>query len=283
MAESRVAKTTTYGIVAAAAPIAVIFRRGPTRVTRMLRWDLATDEVRGGQWLRGAVDLGPSALSPNGELVLYAARQGPRTYTALSRPPYFTALAFWENGSGWTGGGFFASDRHLVLGLRYADPYIAGTFPEGFEITDVWSYFVGSEGDPRKLAELLPRRPEARQGWTREGAVDHKRSLARPELTLERTRLGPGPNTFRVVQDGSHARELPGVDWADWAPDGTLVFGERGALRRAHVPRDPGDPITPRVVSDLSDQRFERIVAPDDALRWPPPSRFARRARASRR
>jgi hypothetical protein len=37
------------------------------------------------------------------------------TWTAISRPPYFTALALWASFGTWTGGGGFASDGALVL------------------------------------------------------------------------------------------------------------------------------------------------------------------------
>lgn len=109
-------KTTTYGIVARDAPTAVILRRGPTRFTRLLRWDLRDDTVRAGQWLIGRVAPGPCGLSPDGELLIYEARKGTQTFTAVSRPPYFTALAFWEYASPWTGGGFFSANETRTSG-----------------------------------------------------------------------------------------------------------------------------------------------------------------------
>jgi hypothetical protein len=54
------------------------------------------------------------------ELLVYGARKGPRTYTAISRSPYFTALAYWETVSPWTGGGFFVEDKTVVLGHKLA-------------------------------------------------------------------------------------------------------------------------------------------------------------------
>jgi len=52
-----------FGLVARDARTAVVFRRGPSKQVRMLRWDLATDAVTPGQWLSGRI---------------YAERCGPR-------------------------------------------------------------------------------------------------------------------------------------------------------------------------------------------------------------
>ena len=44
-----------YGLVARDARTAVVFRRGPSKRVRRLRWDLATDAVTPGQWLAGRI------------------------------------------------------------------------------------------------------------------------------------------------------------------------------------------------------------------------------------
>lgn len=112
------ASARTFGLVAAKARTAVVFRRGPTKQVQMLRWDLASDEVMPGQWLSGRIYDGRCGLSPNGRLVVYFAGKFKTklgTFTAVSRPPYFTALALWPDGSTHGGGGFFEGDRRLIL------------------------------------------------------------------------------------------------------------------------------------------------------------------------
>ncbi len=37
------------------------------------------------------------------------------SWTALSKPPWLTAIALWPKGDGWNGGGFFNTDTELVL------------------------------------------------------------------------------------------------------------------------------------------------------------------------
>ncbi|MCA9625634.1 MAG: hypothetical protein KC731_41715 [Myxococcales bacterium] len=131
-------KTTTHAIVARDADLVIVLRRGPSRHVRLLRWDLRRDEVEGGQWLMGTVTFGACSLSPKGELLVYVARKGSRTFTAVSRPPYFTALAFWESELPWTGGGFFVDDDHLVLGVTHEPNQ--GSLPPRLKISDIWSY-----------------------------------------------------------------------------------------------------------------------------------------------
>jgi len=69
-------KTTTHGIVARDADVAVVLRRGPTRHVRLLTWDLRSDTVRGGQWLVGKVYFEACGLSPDGELFVQLLAAG---------------------------------------------------------------------------------------------------------------------------------------------------------------------------------------------------------------
>src|ERR1051326_4118316 len=106
-------------------PRAVILRRGPTRRVQLLLWHTDTDMFEAGQWFYGRIYEQACDLSPDGSLFLYVAqkaktpeREESRTthkWTALSRPPYFTALALWPSGNTGQGGGIFLSDRSLWL------------------------------------------------------------------------------------------------------------------------------------------------------------------------
>lgn len=42
-------------------------------------------------------------------------RRNQGVWTAISTPPYFSALAIWPSFGHWTGGGFFLSEREIVL------------------------------------------------------------------------------------------------------------------------------------------------------------------------
>jgi hypothetical protein len=110
--------TRLHFIVAREAPRAVVFRRGPTRQVEVLTWDLETDVLTPGQWLKGRIYERRSDLSPSGELLaVFAAKwETPTmTWTAISRPPWLTALAVWPKGDAWGGGGLFDGERRFRL------------------------------------------------------------------------------------------------------------------------------------------------------------------------
>ena len=104
--------------LASRAPVGLILRRGPSRHFQLIRWDVSCDRFERGQWMKGRVYEDRSHLSPDGRLFVYFAanwktRHG--TWTAISRPPYFTALALWHKGDTWGGGGHGSSTARRVV------------------------------------------------------------------------------------------------------------------------------------------------------------------------
>ncbi len=99
---------------------AVILRQGPSKQFRMILWHRDTDRFEDGQWLKHKVWPERCDLSPDGRHFLYFALNGDwqgvseGAYTALSRPPWFTALALFPEGDTWGGGGRFLDDVHYV-------------------------------------------------------------------------------------------------------------------------------------------------------------------------
>src|SRR2546423_531311 len=84
------------------APIAAVLRRGPTDWCRLSLWRTNLDTFEHGQWLKGRVYERRCDISADGSLFVAFVRQsGGRdrggksadTWVAISRPPYFTALA----------------------------------------------------------------------------------------------------------------------------------------------------------------------------------------------
>ncbi len=269
-------KTTTHAIVARDADVAIVLRRGPTRHVRLLTWDLRDGTVLGGQWLVGNVEFGACSVSPNGELFVYFARKGGRTFTCVSRPPYFTALAFWQAKLPWPGGGFFVANDHVVLGVTH--PPDEGSLPPRLSVSDVWSYLPwrGNKArpSPDTFGDAVLKVPEARQYWQLAGRRYRKPNPRDLSLVLERDEYPGRAGPCRLVQvTGSTeagARELGSLDWADWTQDGTLVFGDAGRLYRQQVrgERARTSP-APVLVADLTTQVFEPMVAPEGARQWP--------------
>ena len=104
---------------ASEAPVAVILKRGPTDWVQLVKWDVRTDQFEAGQWMKARVDERTFDLSPDGKLIVYWARANTKRdlqeWTAVSKPPYFTALALWPWRGSYFGGGFFESSTHLWI------------------------------------------------------------------------------------------------------------------------------------------------------------------------
>jgi hypothetical protein len=90
----------------------------------VVKWHTDTDQFEHGQWFHGRIYAERCGLSPSGALFVYFAMKYGRvdtengyqqTFTAVSRPPYLTALAMWPQGDTWGGGGRFIDDQTLRL------------------------------------------------------------------------------------------------------------------------------------------------------------------------
>ncbi|CUH67176.1 hypothetical protein TG4357_02851 [Thalassovita gelatinovora] len=150
---------------AAEAPVSVILRQGPSKHTRMIFWDRRDDSFIDGQWTKHKVYLDRCDLSPDGRYFIYFqlnnrwkdASAG--SYTAISRPPYFTALALYPQGDTWGGGGYFVSNTDYVIRTSDDNRDIIGRAPELRRI-------ASDTVDPRSLCASFysPRRFAAKGG-----------------------------------------------------------------------------------------------------------------------
>ena len=92
---------------------AVILRRARDREYSLILWDRETDRFVEGQWLRKHVAPDYCSVSPDGRHFLYHVRNAKpdtpasESYTVISQPPYFTALALFPQGSTFAIGGEF--------------------------------------------------------------------------------------------------------------------------------------------------------------------------------
>ena len=111
------------------APLGLVLRRGPSDWFRLSLWHTDTDRFEHGQWMAGRVYERRSDLAPDGSLfVSFVRRSGglpssdpadtgsaqppaADSWVAISRPPYFTALALWFVGGTYWVGGFFPCRR----------------------------------------------------------------------------------------------------------------------------------------------------------------------------
>ena len=261
------------GLVARRADVAVLFRRGPSGEVGLLRWDLRSDAVEEGQWLRGRIYAKRSDLSPDGRNLVYFAAdfeiRGPYAWTAVSTPPQLTARVFLPQNHTYQGGGLFVDDRRLWLngigptdlsghGLAYAKP------PDDWDATF---------GNSECLGVYLPRL--RRDGWADAGhELGHdgfvldatlERRLGRGRRLVKRVLMNahetrPGRSVYsdeHVILDAAGRRiGWPGGEWAEVDRRGNLLAARDGRLLRVRI---DDDDVRETVVADLNPLTFRAV------------------------
>lgn len=262
-------------------PEAVILRRGPSKHTLVVRWNLARNTFEEGQWFVGRIYPERCDLSPDGAWFVYFAGKfkGPTpTYTALSRPPWLTAHALWPEMGTWGGGGVFTDARTLLLNRfdGMLDSALPHPIPRGLKVGSL-------HNAPPSLSPVR----DLRLGWTHEVfARDDARvapwppTYARKEpLRLVRPRPRHRGEALERITWGHHhvgapweirsyhlvgsapgrpPRSLDDVEWADWLDDGALVYARRGALYTQRDPFGEGSDVIARCLIDLAPLTFTR-------------------------
>jgi hypothetical protein len=282
-----------HAIVARGRRKAVVLRRGPSKLVQLWSWDLTRDRFERGQWLRARVFERRCDLSPRGDLLVYfaAKNRGPiPTYTAISKPPYFTALALFPGMGTYGGGGLFSSEDHLELNHGPLHHALAPGFTlrKGMRVSALGRDAGRGEDDPIqhhrltrdgwRLVDLGTPREQSRGAsiWI---VLDPPRVYAKgrpkePELELEQRWTGikqtNGPwyvmEHALVRRSTQREHALPDCEWADWDHQGDLLMAREGRLWRARVVR--GVLQEPRMLIDLREERFEPVVAPPSARTW---------------
>jgi hypothetical protein len=267
---------------------AVIFRRGPSRHVLMIRWWLVSNTFEIGQWFKGRVYADRSDLSHNGELLVYFAgswRAPYETWTAVSRPPYFTALALWPKGDTWGGGGRFAGERLIAVDHGPAAPKLA----HGFKLGKHYRAVALNAVDHAAVFD-----PMRRQGWEtfqtsawartsfkhpyvyRKPCPGRRASYVLDNWTLRFSRSGPDTPSFGtnlLREDGEMLRKFSEPDWVDWHPNGDLLAAQDGRLYRighASLAVATNDALAgAELIQDFTPLVFAEKAPPEDALRWP--------------
>lgn len=241
--------------------LAVVLRRGPAKQVASLLWDRATGELSLGQWLCGRIHEHRSDLSPDGRHMIVFAGDGRRTWTAISRAPWLTALIWLPHGDHWFGGGAFTSDGRVFLngggalpdgvdGLRQAplDAMPHGT--DGIHMGGLYAAMLMRRGWRHVSGEgygaVLDRKAGA--GWRLELAFAQQR----PDRALISA-------AHALVADDGRRLDMPGWEWADVWQDG-LHVAEGGALHL--VALGPAGIAGQRLMHDLAMMRFEARAAP---------------------
>ncbi len=237
-------RTTLHVLAASASPFALVLRRGPSKWWHFLLWNRDTGMIEPGSWFHGMVYPGQCDLSPRGDYFLLLALRGcgsPPAWTALCRPPYVRALAFWPQESARTGGGYF-DERLPVAWLNIpADTVVP-------EVSERTALEFGYQEEPDQYFGLLAERFR-RAGWKPNEKQEAGRwALPSPDgkwelvLQLAGTALpdptAPGhenAGAYALRRRGSTARPLilPEVEWAGWNGKSQLCLAKGGTLQTA--------------------------------------------------
>jgi hypothetical protein len=280
---------------------------------------LAEDTIQEGQWLRGHIYERRCDLSPSGEHLVYFAakwrpvapsvRRGPGpparhrraeggkypSFTAVSRPPYLTALALWEGMGAWGGGGAFDDERALLINHRSVGKPDEGGLAPKMVTAPFHAHSGKGEDSPIWHHRIL------RDGWMlKQSGGSSARSLAGVETDIagERTKVWAKidpPIIYRRVLDhatiemrihglhetngpwyalehdvfdarGNTIMSLGRADWADFDRNGDLLFAKSGRIYRAKRHEKALD--EPRELFDLRDLRFTQRTSPAWAKQW---------------
>jgi hypothetical protein len=288
-----------FGIQARDGRSVAIFRRGPSRHFLLLRWWLESDSFEEGQWVKSKVYVRRCDLSYDGDLLIYfAARHTGSLYswTAVSRSPYFTALALWPKGDSWGGGGLFGAGKTIHLNHKPEDMHLAreSSVPTQFNITPLGSYPGQGEDGYIEWSRM------SRDGWSvvQEGNTNfdfgrkpfividppyvyEKRNPQNASVSLRLVFFGVGEGNEKHVLEnyeivgveGRVLRKFEKFDWADWAANGDLLLANAGCVFRLPSKSANKTVLDPfedcKMLIDLCDRKFEARESPGWARQWP--------------
>lgn len=288
-----------YVLLAKNSSEAIVIRRGPSMRVQLARWDRSSDKFELGQWFKGRVYERRCDISPSGRHFLYfAANHKPPygTWTAISRVPYFKALALWPKGDAWGGGGLFADDNTLMLNhgenqLQMSDD---SKLAPKIEVQQLHLHAGRGEDNPIYHMHLL------RDGWQETEYIDR---IAEPASNLMYPFNPPleyrkpfyfssnnfcnlhmiirglfevnGPwyvvDYYVADADGRLLCTLGRIDWADWDSNGDLLFANSGSIfRMKKLDQSPyvGEVESAIELIDFSEFKFEAVPAPEQASNW---------------
>jgi hypothetical protein len=266
-------------LLARKAPVGVIFRRGPSKWVQVIKWDTEKDAFEEGQWFHGRIYDERSDLSPSGRLMVYFAGKFNRqtlksnaytyAWTAVSKPPYLTALALWPKGDTYCGGGSFTTDRdlllnhppeaatphpnHLPIGLRVKPTTKRDVLLIRSSHQNSWRVLQSLEYDYWERRTLLP-------------AVMEKRSpSSNVKLRVERY-FDPEEQWVCSLVAGQGKEFSIGIGtWADFDKAGRLVFASEGKLFSAKLKNGRVDP---QEIRDFNQAKPKTVKAPPWATKW---------------
>jgi hypothetical protein len=188
-------------VFASDAPVCVILRRGPSQWVHLLKWNTLDDTIEPGAWFRGRIYDDGCDLSPDGRLFVYFATQYGQTrdegysnaWTAVSKPPWLTALAMWPRDDTWGGRAYFADNTNVVIDCPHWERLIAHKNhpPKGLNVITRW---IGRDAPEQEL----PDRPRKAAHFETSGGLDR---AEKPFWVVDGRLLRDGNGVTTVIAD----------------------------------------------------------------------------------
>lgn len=263
-----------YILLASHADKAVILRNGPSEWTQMVVWNTATDNFEYGQWIKGGLKVRQCDLSPKGKHLIYFVQKyhaedpAYTTFTAISKPPNFTALTLWPLGDSWHGGGFFISDTELWLNhpadKKQADPRHPNTKFTLVALPEIYKHHI------KNYEPFIDFYRRVRDGWSIHGTFEAPEGAGNWEFkypTCERKH--PTQHYTLIVTVLSTLKEfiqefylkdtqtneqflLTDVSWADFDHAGRLIMVRYGMILAGDLSQKL---LSAQVLVDLNSQK----------------------------
>ncbi|MGB6221256.1 hypothetical protein [Haloferula sp.] len=263
-----------HGLLASAAPVGLIIRRGPSKQAAVIHWDRESDTFQLGQWLKGRIYERRSDLSPKGDYFIYFAMNGhwdaesQGAWTAISKAPYLKAIVMLPKGECWNGGGFWTGERSYWLNDGYGHSELRNTTEVRRDADFTPSLNFGGECPGGYYPRLL------RDAWTMldskqpGGSVKFHKELW-DGWVLEKTAHAqinkhPGRGCYWDEHQLLNTRSgdtIGATDW-EWADRDRdrLVWAQGGKLWTGHLNRQGLS--KKMVLHDFNSMKFEALKAP---------------------
>jgi hypothetical protein len=286
-----------HAILPRAGHSAVVFRRGPSKCVQLIRWELRDDTFEYGQWFKGRIYERRADLSPSGDRLVYFAanhKQPFYSWTAVSKPPYLTALALWPKGDCWGGGALFDGEGSILLNHREPEMEVAEKFnlPRWFSVKPLGARPGWGEDNPIYHMRLI------RDGWNLAQKGQETKSKGKYWITYDPPYIYSKPFSVRRKAFQLHVRTLglhekdgswyvddflvegpkPGqisalgrADWADIDKNGDVLLAKDGALFRTSPDIHGAEPYkldNAKMLCDFTESSFAEMPPSEEALSW---------------
>lgn len=278
-----------FMIMARQAKTAVIFRRGPSKWTQLIKWDTKTDNFEYGPWFKGRIYEKRCDLSPDDKFLIYfASKFNQKTvsdseytyaWSATSKPPWLTALALWPKGDCWHGEGLFSNNKSVMLNHR---PHAAANHPK--HAPPRWLKIqsnpdASGEDDPLYSNRLTRDGWKIRQDWhiehtQRDGYITHQ-----PEVRIFRNPKNPLVlvmnrhlakytyyETYEIENLTTGITIKLEAEYARWDQRGRLAITHEGKLQLGFIGEN--SELLIKEIANFNENKPEEVISPSWAKKW---------------